>query len=114
MKSFATVITPIVLPWPVRIGLETATRALFDLGRQFSVDFLRPAGEAALVSLFIWRCAGSIEPTQREGLAVQRTTRANTARFRGFHLKADRYRRPQRGPVTDVNLPRGLRGRRVS
>jgi hypothetical protein len=58
--------------------------------------------------------AGSIEPTQREGLAVQRTARANTARFRGFHLTADPYRRPQRGPVTDVNLPRGLRGRRVS
>ncbi len=37
-----------------------------------------------------------------------------TARFRGFHFKADPYRRPQRGPVTDVNLPRGLRGRRVS
>ncbi len=32
----------------------------------------------------------------------------------GFHFKADPYRRPQRGPVTDVNLPRGLRGRRVS
>jgi uncharacterized protein (DUF2236 family) len=30
--------------------LEAATRALFDLGDQFSVDFLRPAGEAALVS----------------------------------------------------------------
>ena len=29
--------------------------------------------------------------------------------FRGFHLKADPYRRPQRGPVTNVNLPRGLR-----
>jgi hypothetical protein len=25
-------------------------RALFDLGDQFSADFLRPAGEAALVS----------------------------------------------------------------
>src|SRR5258708_30653938 len=31
-------------------GLEAATRALFDLGDQFSADFLRPAGEAALVS----------------------------------------------------------------
>jgi uncharacterized protein (DUF2236 family) len=30
--------------------LEAATRALFDLGDQSSVDFLRPAGEAALVS----------------------------------------------------------------
>jgi uncharacterized protein (DUF2236 family) len=30
--------------------LEAATRALFDLGDQFPADFLRPAGEAALVS----------------------------------------------------------------
>jgi uncharacterized protein (DUF2236 family) len=49
-EELATVTTPIVLPWPVRSGLEAATRALFDLGDQFSVDFLRPAGEAALVS----------------------------------------------------------------
>jgi len=41
---------PIVLPWPLRSGLEAATRALFDLGDQSSADFLRPAGEAALVS----------------------------------------------------------------
>jgi uncharacterized protein (DUF2236 family) len=50
MKSCATVTTPIVLPWPVRSRLEAATRALSDLGDQFSADFLRPAGEAALVS----------------------------------------------------------------
>jgi uncharacterized protein (DUF2236 family) len=30
--------------------LEAATRALFDLGDQSSADFLRPVGEAALVS----------------------------------------------------------------
>ena len=42
--------TPIVLPWPLRSGLEAATRALFGLGDQSSADFLRPAGEAALVS----------------------------------------------------------------
>ena len=41
---------PIFLPWPLRSGLEAATRALFDLGDQSSTDFLRPAGEAALVS----------------------------------------------------------------
>ena len=41
---------PIVLPWPLRSGLEAATRALFDLGDQSSADFLRPPGEAALVS----------------------------------------------------------------
>jgi len=44
------VTAPIVLPWPLRSGLEAATRALFDLGDQSSADFLRPAGEAALVS----------------------------------------------------------------
>jgi uncharacterized protein (DUF2236 family) len=41
---------PIVLPWPLQSGLEAATRALFDLGDQSSIDFLGPAGEAALVS----------------------------------------------------------------
>jgi len=41
---------PIVLPWPLRSGLETAARALFDPGTQPSADFLRPTGEAALVS----------------------------------------------------------------
>jgi uncharacterized protein (DUF2236 family) len=50
MKGFATVTTPIALPWPVRRGLEAATRALFYPGNQFSADFSRPAGEAALVS----------------------------------------------------------------
>ncbi len=40
--------------------------------------------------------------------------RAGRPNLVGFHLKADPYRRPQRGPVTDVDLPRGLRGRRVS
>jgi len=41
---------PIVLPWSLQTGLEVATRALFDLSDQSSADFLRPAGEAALVS----------------------------------------------------------------
>jgi uncharacterized protein (DUF2236 family) len=45
------VTAPITLPWPLRSGLEAVTRALFDLGDHYSVDFLRPAGEAALVSL---------------------------------------------------------------
>jgi uncharacterized protein (DUF2236 family) len=44
------VTAPIVLPWPLRSGLEVATRALFDLGDQSSADFLQPGGEAALVS----------------------------------------------------------------
>jgi hypothetical protein len=50
IKSFVTVTTPIVLPWPLQSGLEAATRALFDLGGQSSADFLQPVGEAALVS----------------------------------------------------------------
>jgi uncharacterized protein (DUF2236 family) len=44
------VITPVVLPWPLHSSLEAATRALFDPGDRSSIDFLRPAGEAALVS----------------------------------------------------------------
>jgi hypothetical protein len=44
------VTAPIVLPWPLRSGLEVATRALFDLGYRSLADFLQPAGEAALVS----------------------------------------------------------------
>ena len=43
-------ITPLVLPWPLQPCLETAVRAMFDLGDQFSADFLRPAREATLVS----------------------------------------------------------------
>jgi uncharacterized protein (DUF2236 family) len=41
---------PIILPWPLQSSLEVATQALFDRGDQSSVDFLRPSGEAALVS----------------------------------------------------------------
>jgi uncharacterized protein (DUF2236 family) len=41
---------PIILPWPLQSSLEVATHALFDRGDQSSVDFLRPSGEAALVS----------------------------------------------------------------
>jgi len=44
------VTAPIVAPWPLRSGLEIATRVLFDLGDQSYADFLRPSGEAALVS----------------------------------------------------------------
>jgi uncharacterized protein (DUF2236 family) len=49
-EDFRTVTTPIILPWPLQSGLEAATRALFDLGDQSCADFLRPVGEAALVS----------------------------------------------------------------
>ena len=41
---------PIILPWPLQSSLEAATQALLDLGDQSSVDFLRPSGEAALIS----------------------------------------------------------------
>jgi uncharacterized protein (DUF2236 family) len=41
---------PIILPWPLQSSLDAATQALFDRGDQSSVDFLRPSGEAALVS----------------------------------------------------------------
>jgi uncharacterized protein (DUF2236 family) len=47
---FAVANTPIVLPWPLQVSFETATRALLDPGDQSSVDFSRPAGEHALVS----------------------------------------------------------------
>jgi uncharacterized protein (DUF2236 family) len=51
MKSFAAATTPIILPWPFQSGLEAATQALFDPGDRSSTDFLRPIGEAGLVSL---------------------------------------------------------------
>ena len=45
-----TVTAPIILPWPLRNSLEIAARLLLHNGDHSSVDFLRPAGEAALVS----------------------------------------------------------------
>ena len=87
--------TPIVLPWPLRSGLEAATQGLFDLGDQCSADFLRPAGEAALVSpdsvswrvfknplsLFIGGVAAVImelaEPRVRTGVWEHTTFRIN-------------------------------------
>ena len=56
-------ITPVALPWPLQRNFEAATRALFDPGGRSSIDFLRPAGEAALVSpdSVSWRArSGSI------------------------------------------------------
>jgi uncharacterized protein (DUF2236 family) len=98
MKSFAIANTPIVLPWPLQSGLEAATRALFDLGDQPSVDFLRPVGEAALVppdsvswrvfknplSLFIGGIAAVIlelaEPRVRTGVWEHTTFRIDPIR----------------------------------
>jgi uncharacterized protein (DUF2236 family) len=42
--------TPIILPWPLQSSLEAAARALLEPGDGPHVDFLRPTGEAALVS----------------------------------------------------------------
>jgi uncharacterized protein (DUF2236 family) len=85
----------IVLPWPLRSGLEATARTLFDLGDQSSADFLRPAGEAALVSpdsvswrvfknplsLFIGGVAAVImelaEPRVRTGVWEHTTFRIN-------------------------------------
>jgi uncharacterized protein (DUF2236 family) len=92
------VITPLVLPWPLQPCLETAVRAMFDLGDQSSVDFLRPVGEAALVSphsiswrvfknplsLFIGGVAAVImelaEPRVRTGVWEHTTFRADPIR----------------------------------
>jgi uncharacterized protein (DUF2236 family) len=92
------VTAPIVLPWPLRTGLEVATRALFALGDQSSADFLQPAGEAALVSpdsvswrvfknplsLFIGGVAAVImelaEPRVRTGVWEHTTFRINPIR----------------------------------
>jgi uncharacterized protein (DUF2236 family) len=89
------VTAPIVLPWPLRTGLEVATRALFALCDQSSADFLQPAGEAALVSpdsvswrvfknplsLFIGGVAAVImelaEPRVRTGVWEHTTFRIN-------------------------------------
>ena len=42
--------TSLVLPWPLQGGLEAATRALLHPQDQWSVDFGKPVGEAALAS----------------------------------------------------------------
>jgi uncharacterized protein (DUF2236 family) len=91
------VTTSIVLPWPLRSGLEAATRVLFDLGDQ-SANFLRPPGEAALVppdsvswrvfknplSLFIGGVAAVImelaEPRVRTGVWEHTTFRIDPIR----------------------------------
>jgi uncharacterized protein (DUF2236 family) len=39
---------PLVLPWPLQIGLEAAARLLLKLDEPAHVDFARPIGEAAL------------------------------------------------------------------
>ena len=48
--AFLAATTPIVLPRLLQSSLEAATRALLESGDRSYIDFLRPAGEAALVS----------------------------------------------------------------
>ncbi len=89
---------PIVLPWPLQSALEAATRALFDPGDRWFVDFSRPSGEAALVapesvswrvfknpiSLFIGGVAAVImefaEPRVRTGVWEHTTFRVDPIR----------------------------------
>jgi hypothetical protein len=59
---------------------------LLSESETFSVSTNTP--DALLLQRACSEGAGSIEPTQREELVAQRNARANTARFRGFHLKA--------------------------
>jgi hypothetical protein len=40
---------PIILPWPLQKSVEIAARLLLNAGDRSSANFLRPAGEAALV-----------------------------------------------------------------
>ena len=47
---FVAVNTPIILPWPLRSGLEATVRALLEPGDRPPIDFSKPIGEPALVS----------------------------------------------------------------
>jgi uncharacterized protein (DUF2236 family) len=44
------VAAPLILPWPLQKGVEIAARLLLQAGDHSSIDFLRPAGEEALLS----------------------------------------------------------------
>jgi uncharacterized protein (DUF2236 family) len=110
------VTAPIVLPWPLRSGLEAATRSLFDLREQPSADFSLPVGEAALVpadsvswrvfktplSLFIGGVAAVImelaEPRVRTGVWEHTTFRVDPVR---------RLRRTGLAAMTTVYAARG-------
>ena len=48
--AFVGMATPIILPWPLQSGLGAAMRALLEPGDSSRIDFLRPIGEAALLS----------------------------------------------------------------
>ena len=48
--AFVAVTTPIVLPWPLQSSLEAMARVPLEPGDRSHIDFLRPVGEAALLS----------------------------------------------------------------
>jgi len=47
---FVAVNTPIILPWPLRSGLQATVRALLEPGDRPPIDFSKPISEPALVS----------------------------------------------------------------
>jgi uncharacterized protein (DUF2236 family) len=101
-----TVTAPIILPWPLQNSLEIAARLLLLTGDHSSVEFLRPAGEAALVSAasVSWRVfknpvsmfVGGVtaviielaEPRVRAGVWEHTTFRADPLRLRRTGLAA--------------------------
>jgi uncharacterized protein (DUF2236 family) len=92
------VTAPIMLPWPLQKSVEIAARLLLNAGEHSSADFLRPAGEAALVpadsvswrvfknplSLFVGGVAAVVmelaEPRVRAGVWEHTTFRSDPLR----------------------------------
>jgi uncharacterized protein (DUF2236 family) len=92
------VTAPIILPWPLQKSVEIAARPLLNAGDHSSIDFLRPAGEAALVpadsvswrvfknplSLFVGGVAAVVmelaEPRVRAGVWEHTTFRSDPLR----------------------------------
>ena len=94
-NSFARVASPLALPWPLQVSLESAAQALLDPGERSPLVFSRPFGEPALLSpdsmswrvfknplaLFIGGIAAVImelaEPRVRTGVWEHTTFRVN-------------------------------------
>jgi uncharacterized protein (DUF2236 family) len=92
------VTAPIILPWPLQKSVEIAAPPLLNAGDHSSIDFLRPAGEAALVpadsvswrvfknplSLFVGGVAAVVmelaEPRVRAGVWEHTTFRSDPLR----------------------------------
>ena len=135
---------PIILPWPLQNSMEIAARLLLHAGDLPSIDFLRPAGEAALVpadsvswrvfknplSLFVGGVTAVImelaEPRVRAGVWEHTTFRSDPLRRLrtpdGSSRHGDGLRCSQRSGAHDrprsANAPHGRRhhvvGRTVS